>query len=65
MAGASATMIVVLELVLPVDAVDEALARPSSGGAVAAWDDVAWGELLLLEHRRSHWRLVRGSGPEA
>jgi hypothetical protein len=45
MAGASAAMIVVLELVLPVDAVDEALARPSSGGAVAAWDDVAWGEL--------------------
>jgi hypothetical protein len=45
MAGASAALIVVLELVLPVDAIDESLVRPSAGAAVAAWDDVAWGEL--------------------
>jgi hypothetical protein len=45
MAGTSASLIVVLELVLPVDSIEEALARSSPGAAVAAWDDVAWGEL--------------------
>jgi hypothetical protein len=45
MARASASMILLLELVLPVDAADEALARSADGGAVAAWDDAAWGEL--------------------
>jgi hypothetical protein len=45
MAGASASLIVVLELVLPVDSIDASLARPTAGAAVAAWDDVAWGEL--------------------
>ncbi|HSY23906.1 MAG TPA: hypothetical protein VK841_17380 [Polyangiaceae bacterium] len=51
LARASAAMIVVLELVLPVDAADDALARlaPTSGGAHAnatsAWDDVAFGGL--------------------
>jgi hypothetical protein len=45
MARASAAMVLLLELVLPVDAADETLARPAVGGAVAAWDDVAWGEL--------------------
>jgi hypothetical protein len=46
MARASAGMVLLLEVVLPVDAADEALGRPSpDGGAVVAWDDAAWGEL--------------------
>jgi hypothetical protein len=40
-------MVVVLLLVLPVDAADEALLRalPRASGAAADWDDAAWGEL--------------------
>ena len=46
LARASAAMVLLLEVVLPVDAADEALARPSTrGAAAAAWDDTAWGEL--------------------
>jgi hypothetical protein len=45
MARASAAMVVVLELVLPVDTADETLARPAPAGTLSAWDDVAWGEL--------------------
>jgi hypothetical protein len=45
MARASAAMVVLLELVLPVDVADETLGHAPSTGAVAAWDDVAWGEL--------------------
>ena len=45
MARASAAMVLLLEVVLPVDVADETLGRAPSAGAVAAWDDVAWGEL--------------------
>jgi hypothetical protein len=47
LARASATMVVVLELVLPVDAADDALARkaaPDSDPA-SVWDDSVWGSL--------------------
>jgi hypothetical protein len=47
MARASAAMVLVLELAIPVDSADEALLRtaPRAGGAAARWDDVVWGEL--------------------
>jgi hypothetical protein len=46
-ARASATMVLLLELTLPVEAADAAMARslPRSSGATAIWDDLAWGEL--------------------
>jgi len=46
-ARASAAMVLVLELVIPVDAADETLARVRwrAGAAAAAWDDLAWGAL--------------------
>jgi hypothetical protein len=46
-ARASASMVLLLELVIPADAADEALARASlrARGAVGAWDDAAWGDL--------------------
>ncbi|HEX3769829.1 MAG TPA: hypothetical protein VHV30_03140, partial [Polyangiaceae bacterium] len=47
MARASAALIVVLELTLPVETADDGLARAASraSGAAAAWDDAAWGAL--------------------
>jgi hypothetical protein len=47
MARASAVMVIVLELVLPVDAADEALLRtlPRASGAASLWDDLTWGTL--------------------
>jgi hypothetical protein len=47
MAHASAALVLVLELVVPVDAADEALlrTRPRAAGQAAVWDDVAWGSL--------------------
>lgn len=47
-ARASAAMVVLLELVLPVDAADDALAKAGverQGYASAVWNDVAWGTL--------------------
>ncbi len=45
-ARASAAMVLLLEIVLPVDAADEALARVREASpATAAWEDAAWGEL--------------------
>lgn len=46
-ARASAAMVVVLELVVPVDAADEALGRTAARDAQAAcvWDDIVWGAL--------------------
>ncbi len=46
-ARASAAMVVVLELVWPVDAADEALVRTRARGAApaSAWDDAVWGAL--------------------
>ena len=47
LAQASAAMVLVLLLAIPVDAADEALlrAQPRITGAAAQWDDLAWGEL--------------------
>jgi hypothetical protein len=47
LARASAAMVLVLELAIPVDSADEALLRtlPRASGAAALWDDLAWGEL--------------------
>jgi hypothetical protein len=47
LARTSAAMVVVLELVMPVDRADEALTRSQSrdSGACAVWNDAAWGEL--------------------
>ncbi len=47
LARASAAMVLVLELAIPVDSADEALLRtlPRANGATAPWDDLAWGEL--------------------
>jgi hypothetical protein len=47
MRRASAAMIVVLEVVLPVDMADDGLVRagPRASGAASAWDDAAWGSL--------------------
>jgi len=47
LARASAAMVLVLELAIPVDSADEALLRtlPRARGATALWDDLAWGEL--------------------
>jgi hypothetical protein len=47
LARASAAMVLVLELAIPVDSADEALLRtlPRANGATALWDDLAWGEL--------------------
>jgi hypothetical protein len=44
---ASAAMVLLLLLALPVDEADEALVRslPRATGAASVWDDVAWGEL--------------------
>ena len=62
-ARASAAMIVVLELVLPVDAADDALARSNPrANASSAWDDAAFGglppgSLLLADDPRVRARL--------
>jgi len=64
-ARASAAMIVVLELVLPVDAADDTLARAALGArenATSAWDDVAFGglaprSLVLADDPRVRARL--------
>ncbi len=47
LARASAAMVLVLELAIPVDSADEALLRtlPRANGATALWDDLTWGEL--------------------
>jgi hypothetical protein len=47
LARASAAMVLVLALAIPVDSADEALLRtlPRASGASALWDDLAWGEL--------------------
>jgi hypothetical protein len=47
MRRASAAMIVVLEVVLPVDMADDGLVRagPRGSGAASAWDDAAWASL--------------------
>jgi hypothetical protein len=47
LARASAAMVLLLELAIPVDSADEALLRtlPRTSGAAALWDDLAWGEL--------------------
>ena len=47
MARASAAMVVVLELAIPADMAEDALARaaPRVAGAAAAWDDAAWAAL--------------------
>jgi hypothetical protein len=47
MRRASAAMIVVLEVVLPVDMADDGLVRaaPRAAGAASTWDDAAWGSL--------------------
>jgi hypothetical protein len=44
---ASAAMVLLLLLAIPVDGADESLVRslPRATGAAAVWDDVAWGEL--------------------
>jgi hypothetical protein len=46
-ARASASMIVVLLLAMPVDSADESLVRtlPRAAGGAAVWDDLAWGVL--------------------
>jgi hypothetical protein len=46
-ARASAAMIVVLLLAMPVDSADESLVRtlPRTAGGAAVWDDLAWGVL--------------------
>ena len=62
-ARGSAAMIVVLELVLPVDAADDTLARSSTrANASSAWDDAAFGglapnSLLLADDPRVRARL--------
>jgi hypothetical protein len=69
-AKATASMVLVLALVHPVDAADDSLAQPRSGDAAAIWDDVAWGTLppraiLFLTNERDLARAraatVRGS----
>jgi hypothetical protein len=47
MARTAAALFVVLELVLPVEAADEALVRgeKNASGSASAWDDAAWGTL--------------------
>jgi len=47
LASASAAMVLVLELAIPVDSADEALLRtlPRASGAAALWDDQTWGAL--------------------
>jgi hypothetical protein len=47
MARASGAMVVVLELVVPVEEADDGFARAQAraAGAAAAWDDAAWGLL--------------------
>lgn len=58
-AEASAAMIVLIELVLPIRAADEALARRDARAphASAIWNDVAWGAVapaaILLVHDRA------------
>jgi hypothetical protein len=48
MARTSASMILLLEVVMPVDRAADALdGAPRRGGAVAAWSDAAWGTLPL------------------
>jgi hypothetical protein len=63
LARASAAMVLLLEVVLPVDAADEALARPAGTGAVGAWDDAAWGELapatVILLPGDTAWQRAR------
>ena len=70
LARASAAMVLVLELVAPVDAADEALSRCvrrergdglSPESPVGAWDDVAWSalpprSLVLVTDARIWWR---------
>jgi hypothetical protein len=72
-ARASAAMIVLLEMVLPVDAADDTLARAGSReraheDATSAWDDVAFGglapgSLVLADDPRVRARL-RAAGAE-
>jgi hypothetical protein len=47
LARTAAALFVVLELVLPVEAADEALARgeKNASGSASSWDDAAWGTL--------------------
>jgi hypothetical protein len=47
LARTAAALFVVLELVVPVEAADEALVRgaKSAAGTASSWDDVAWGAL--------------------
>jgi hypothetical protein len=47
LAGSTAAMVVVLEAVLPVEAIDQALLRTEAHAAdtPARWDDAAWGDL--------------------
>jgi hypothetical protein len=47
LAGTAAALFVVLELVLPVEAADEALVRgeKNASGSASSWDDAAWGML--------------------
>jgi hypothetical protein len=57
-ARATATMVLLLVIVLPVEAADEALARSRRDLTTPAWDDVAWGELapgavVVLTEKRS------------
>ncbi len=56
-ARASAAMVVVLELAIPVDAADESLYRASPGQDTALWDEFAWDALppravVLVTSRR-------------
>jgi hypothetical protein len=44
-ARASAAMVMVLELAIPVDSADEALLRPRFGPDAALWDELAWDPL--------------------
>lgn len=59
---ASAAMVLLLLLALPVDKADESLVRalPLASGAASVWDDVAWGELpprtVVLATDRRLWR---------
>jgi hypothetical protein len=62
-ARATATMVLLLVIVLPVEAADDALARVRNDRATEAWDDAAWGELppgavLLLTDRRARGRAL-------
>jgi hypothetical protein len=63
-AQASAALIVVLELVLPIRSLDESLTRLAARAprAATAWNDVAWGSLppaaVLLANDATTWRRI-------